>query len=53
MRKEPFKKSDGTNIVLQVAKENDKWVVVEKKDKLGKKMKNELIGICNISFLLS
>ncbi|WP_142323985.1 DUF3888 domain-containing protein [Bacillus sp. AFS017274] len=38
-----FKRSDGTNIVLHVAKEIDKWVVVEKKDKQGKKMKNELI----------
>ncbi|MBT2667406.1 DUF3888 domain-containing protein [Bacillus sp. ISL-4] len=38
-----FKRSDGTNIVLQVAMKNGKWVVVEKKNKLGKKMQNELI----------
>ncbi|MFF2458718.1 DUF3888 domain-containing protein [Peribacillus simplex] len=38
-----FKRSDGTNIVLQVAMENGKWVVVEKKNKQGKKMQNELI----------
>ncbi|WP_260285079.1 DUF3888 domain-containing protein [Peribacillus aracenensis] len=38
-----FKRSDGTNIVLQVAMENGEWVVVEKKNKQGKKMQNELI----------
>ena len=38
-----FKRSDGTNIVLQLAMENGKWVVVEKKNKQGKKMQNELI----------
>ncbi|KQU13031.1 hypothetical protein ASG65_11825 [Bacillus sp. Leaf13] len=38
-----FKRSDGTNIVLQVAMENGIWVVVEKKNKQGKKMQNELI----------
>ncbi|MGW8427678.1 DUF3888 domain-containing protein [Peribacillus simplex] len=38
-----FKRSDGTNIVLQVALENGIWVLVEKKNKQGKKMQNELI----------
>jgi|SRR5690625_3189164 len=38
-----FKKADGTNILLEVSKLNDHWVVVNKKSKQGKKMKNELL----------
>lgn len=38
-----FKKADGTNIVLGVSKLNDKWVIVNRESKQGKKMKNDLL----------
>jgi len=38
-----FKRSDGTNTLYEVIKENNKWIVVEKKNKNGKKMKYELL----------
>jgi len=38
-----FKKADGTNIILQVSKLNDNWVVVKKESKQGKKMKKDLL----------
>ncbi|XMB67817.1 DUF3888 domain-containing protein [Mycoplasmatota bacterium zrk1] len=38
-----FKKSDGTNTVYKVVKENDKWKVIEQKSKIGKKMDNKLL----------
>ncbi|HAM81730.1 DUF3888 domain-containing protein [Ornithinibacillus bavariensis] len=38
-----FKKADGTNIVIEVFKLNDKWVVVNKESKQGMKMKYDLL----------
>lgn len=38
-----FKKANGTNVVFIVSKPDGKWVVVNKKSKQGKKMKNELL----------
>ncbi|MGG2025859.1 DUF3888 domain-containing protein [Gottfriedia sp. S16(2024)] len=38
-----FKKSDGTNILYEVNKQNKRWEVVKKMNKNGKKMKNELL----------
>lgn len=38
-----FKKADGTNVVYEVVRQNDKWVVVKENSKQGKKMNNELI----------
>ncbi|MEH7453202.1 DUF3888 domain-containing protein [Gottfriedia acidiceleris] len=38
-----FKRSDGTNTLYEVIKENNEWIVVEKKNKNSKKMKYELL----------
>lgn len=38
-----FKRADGTNVVYQVEKINDRWQVIDKKSKQGKLMKKELI----------
>ncbi|WP_129692219.1 DUF3888 domain-containing protein [Gottfriedia acidiceleris] len=38
-----FKRSDGTNTLYEVIKRNKEWEVVQKKNKKGKKMKNELL----------
>ena len=38
-----FKKSDGTNTLYEVIKQNKRWEVVKKMKKNGKKMKNEML----------
>lgn len=38
-----FKHADGANVVLEMAKLNDKWVVVNKESKEGEKMENALL----------
>jgi hypothetical protein len=38
-----FKKTDGTNIVYRIKKENDQWMVTQKSRKPGKKMDDVLL----------
>jgi hypothetical protein len=37
-----YKKSDGTNVIITVRKENEVWEVVNEKSKKGKKMRDEI-----------
>jgi len=38
-----FKKSDGTNVIYQVQKKDDNWIVTDKNNKQGKKMDYKLL----------